>query len=238
MNILANENLVERLAAEYVLGTLRGAARRRLQGMMRDSAMLRRAVAEWEGRLNPMAEFARSVRPSAKVWDGISSQLDLKRHQKANSATRGSLLDSLAFWRTLGTVSTAFAALLVFALVIKQPGTEVPAATYVAMLTDDKAQSVALVSASDGEAKLTVKLLTKQQVASDKSLELWAVPKEGAPRSLGLLAADGSLKLPFPADMKPENVPLLAVSVEPKGGSPNPSGPTGPIIFKGAWLRV
>jgi anti-sigma-K factor RskA len=64
------------------------------------------------------------------------------------------------------------------------------------------------------------------------------VPKEGAPRSLGLLAADGSLVLPFPADMKPETVPLLAVSVEPKGGSPNPAGPTGPIVFKGAWLRV
>jgi hypothetical protein len=28
------------------------------------------------------------------------------------------------------------------------------------------------------------------------------------------------------------------ISMEPKGGSPNPNGPTGPMLFKGAWLPV
>ncbi|MGD7278606.1 anti-sigma factor, partial [Ralstonia pseudosolanacearum] len=31
-------------------------------------------------------------------------------------------------------------------------------------------------------------------------------------------------------------VPALAVSVEPRGGSPDPNGPTGPVIFKGALI--
>ena len=34
------------------------------------------------------------------------------------------------------------------------------------------------------------------------------------------------------------DLPLLAVTLEPKGGSPNPNGPTGPIVFKGAWVQI
>ena len=35
-----------------------------------------------------------------------------------------------------------------------------------------------------------------------------------------------------------ELVAVLAVSLEPKGGSPNPNAPTGPVLYKGAWVRV
>ena len=33
-------------------------------------------------------------------------------------------------------------------------------------------------------------------------------------------------------------MPLLAVTLEPKGGSPKADGPTGPIVFKGAWVKI
>ena len=49
---------------------------------------------------------------------------------------------------------------------------------------------------------------------------------------------DGSLRLPMPANMTPQTIPLLAISLEPKGGSTNPNGPSGPILFKGAWLQL
>jgi anti-sigma-K factor RskA len=69
---------------------------------------------------------------------------------------------------------------------------------------------------------------------------LWAVPKQGNPRSLGLVAvgANGSLTLPLPANATPQNIPLLAISLEPKGGSTNPNGPSGPILLKGAWVQI
>ena len=63
MNSRGNEALRERLAAEYVLGTLRGAARRRFEGWMFHDAALRRAVTEWQERLVPMAELTPAVTP-------------------------------------------------------------------------------------------------------------------------------------------------------------------------------
>jgi anti-sigma-K factor RskA len=34
------------------------------------------------------------------------------------------------------------------------------------------------------------------------------------------------------------DVALLAVTLEPKGGSPDPNGPSGPVLYKGAWIGL
>ena len=44
--------------------------------------------------------------------------------------------------------------------------------------------------------------------------------------------------LPLPANAIGDDVAVLAVSLEPKGGSPDPNGPTGPVVYKGAWVRL
>ncbi len=63
------------------------------------------------------------------------------------------------------------------------------------------------------------------------------MPTSGNPRSLGVLAGvNGKFKLP--ANAIGGDVALLAVTLEPKGGSPNPNGPTGPIVYKGNWVRL
>lgn len=239
MNIRRNERLVEKLAAEYVLGTLRGGARRRFDTMLRDDPVLRRAVAEWQDRLHPMAEFAPDVKPGPQVWAAISNSIGL---QATASASKKSfwlgLREDLSFWRGVGMTSTAVAAVLVGVLATKAPEQIIPTTSYVAMLSDDKAQPIAVVTGDAKTHTLMVKLVAQQNVAADKSLELWAVPKEGAPRSLGLLAADGSITLKLPDNATPQSIPLLAVTLEPKGGSPNPNGPTGPIVFKGAWVQI
>ena len=233
MNILGNEKLIDRLSSEYVLGTLKGGARRRFEQLLPTSLVLRRAVAEWQDRLHPMAQFAPKAQPSAQVWKNLVRQLGLNQ-----SSTASNWRSSLAFWRGLGMASTALATLLVAVLVIRQVGPATPQASYVAMLADEQAKPVAIVTGDPLQHRMTVKLVGHQDIASDKSLELWAVPKQGAPRSLGLLASDGSITLPLPDNATPQNVGLLAVSLEPKGGSPKADGPSGPIIFKGAWVQV
>jgi len=233
VNIRDNEPLREKLAAEYALGTLKGGARRRFEGYMHDDAALRRMVAEWQDRLAPMAEFSSAEQPGKRVWAGIERRLKLRSTHPAWQFWHN---ESLAFWRTFGAVSSALAAVLLLALSLRlaQP----PQLDYVATLTDEKAQTALVLTGDARHNALTARLVGAAPVARDKTLQLWAVPKKGNPRSLGLLADHGEVRLALTRSAIADDVAVLAVSLEPKGGSPNPDGPTGPILYKGAWIRM
>ncbi len=234
MNIRHNIVLRQKLAAEYVLGTLRGGARRRFEGWMHQDADLRNITAQWQQRLAPMAEFAGDVVPPNSVWTGIERRLKLK--QKAPGALAW-LKDNLAFWRGLGMVSTALAAILVV-VVLTNRAPEAPAISYVAALTDAKSQTAMVVTADSRHHALDARVVGVQNVPSDKSLHLWAVPKAGHPRSLGVLADNKHGRFALTDQAIGKDVVVLAISLEPKGGSPDPNGPTGPILWKGEWVRL
>ncbi|HEX7440087.1 MAG TPA: anti-sigma factor, partial [Caldimonas sp.] len=63
-----------------------------------------------------------------------------------------------------------------------------------------------------------------------RALELWALPAAGAPRSLGLISAQGASVVQRSRVLK--DTVALAVSLEPAGGSPT-GAPTGPVLFVG-----
>ena len=231
MNIRDNLPLREKLAAEYVLGTLKGGARRRFEGYMHNDAALRRTTMEWQDRLTPLAEFSTAQKPRKQVWTGIERRLNLPPAYAAWQFWRN---ESVTFWRSLGAVSTAVAALLV--VVIATRTLQAPQLDYVATLTDEKSQTALVLTGDSSRKSMTVRVVGAAPVPADRSLELWAVPKQGNPRSLGLLTDRGRLALTRSA--LGDDVALLAVTLEPKGGSPDPNGPTGPILYKGNWVRV
>ena len=103
---------------------------------------------------------------------------------------------------------------------------------------DEKSQTALLLTADSRHDTLEVRMVGNAPVPTDKELELWAVPKSGNPRSLGLLADKGSVKLALSSRAIGNDVALLAVTLEPRGGSPDPNGPTGPILYKGNWVRL
>ena len=84
---------------------------------------------------------------------------------------------------------------------------------------------------------MTLKRVGAFQEGPEKSLQLWALPPSGSPRSLGVLGAEPVIKLTA-AESQVRQVPALAVSLEPKGGVPSERGPTGPVLFKGALLQT
>ncbi|MGK5077592.1 anti-sigma factor [Janthinobacterium sp. HLX7-2] len=231
MNIRGNDSLRQKLASEYVLGTLKGGARRRFEGWLHNDADLRNITAEWRQRLEPMAEFATPVAPSKRVWQQIERRLHL-----APQDSWAFFRDSLSFWRSLSMASSAIAALLV--IVIATRLFDAPQISYVASLTDEKAQTALLLTADSRHGALEVRMVGNAPVPADRDLELWAVPKSGNPRSLGLLADKGSVKLALSERAIGNDVALLAVTLEPKGGSPDPNGPTGPILYKGNWIKI
>jgi len=226
----------DRLAAEYVLGTLRGPARRRFQTLLPAHPALRQAVAHWEQRLVVLAASEPGEEPPPRVWQRIEQQLF--HANPAQTAPRPGLWQALALWRTLSALAvTAMLALLVLpqprpapqppVVIVLQANPEVAQAAQAALGV--QASFVASVSA-DGRA-LVLRPLGDLALQPQRALELWAVPPRGAPRSLGLVQASGTTTV-LRAQLL-QDVAAFAVSVEPAGGSPT-GAPTGPIVSVGS----
>lgn len=111
-----------------------------------------------------------------------------------------------------------------------------PEIQYVAVLADDKAAASVLVTFDPKSRQLMIKRVGGVVTPADKSLQLWALPHTGRPTSLGLLGADAVTRLPAAAS--DVNVPMWAISLEPKGGVPPGAGPTGPVLFKGGVIET
>ena len=69
---------------------------------------------------------------------------------------------------------------------------------------------------------------------SDRDYQLWGLHPTG-PVSLGLVRADASGRVVIRLDDAgdPASLQAFAVSLEPRGGSPNPKAPSGPVIMVG-----
>ena len=81
----ANRELVDRLAAEYVLGTLRGRARRRFERWLL-SPQVGALVKAWEDRLSGLEPTLRGVMPPPTVWRGIENRLELRKLSRMPAA--------------------------------------------------------------------------------------------------------------------------------------------------------
>lgn len=223
-----NSELRDRLAAEYVLGTLRGLARRRFDRLLMEDASLRQVVWQWEQRLNPLAEQAPPMAPPAKLWQQIENRIAPPPRVTAPPMPTLPAADRWQ-WLWKGWSMVATAALVAMMVYVGQSPSPAASPDYVAVFNDQEAKPVWLVSV-DNNGQLTVRAVNAVAQA-DKSFELWSLPPGQAPRSLGLLPASGRLTRAVPAVLNINNAPGLAVSLEPIGGSPT-GQPTGPVVYQ------
>lgn len=112
-----------------------------------------------------------------------------------------------------------------------------PEIQYVAVLADDKSAASILVTFDPKNNKLLLKRVGNFREQPDKSLELWALPPGAKPKSLGVMSGEPVVRLTA-AGSDVAQSPVMAITLEPKGGVPPGSGPTGPILFKGAVLQT
>lgn len=256
MDIHRHPELLDRLAAAYAIGTLRGGARRRFETLARERAPVRAAALVWQSRVASMTELAPAVTPSPVVWTRIHNLIEAEREQAAMAAARAEPAPppptgwwrSLALWRGAagaGALATVLAVVTTVGLRDRM-GAQIdelqaklsaqPQIEYVAVLNDEQASASMLVTFDPKNRKLTLQRVGGYQEAADKSLQLWALPPGSKPRSLGVLSQEKLLQLAA-GEGDVREVPALAVSLEPKGGVPSETGPTGPVLFKGALIQ-
>jgi anti-sigma-K factor RskA len=217
--------LLDRLAAEYTLGTLRGRARRRFERLCVDSAAARGAAQRWEDHWSTLSRALPPVAPSPGVWPALSRRL-FGDDAAAPAAPRVRRRRAWSLAAAAGLVAVA----LIVGLIMRQ--TAPPPLQTLAILGTDTAHPVWRLERRLPLAALTIEVIGTVPQAAGKSYELWALPRGGAPVSLGLLPVAGSSQRALSERQRTALLAAdkVAVSVEPAGGSPTGS-PTGPIVI-------
>ncbi len=216
-----NQELLDRLAAEHVLGTLRGPARRRFERLCASSAAARGALHRWEDDWSVLSGSLRPIQPSERVWANVSRQLFGAR----SAAPR------VSRWRTwqLAAAASLIAVALIVGLIVRE---QQPPLQTLAVLGTDNAHPLWRIERRTQLAALTIRVVGPVQRLPGKAYELWALPRGGAPVSLGLLPAGGTYERTLNSAQRAALLAAdkVAVSVEPAGGSPTGS-PTGPVVI-------
>jgi anti-sigma-K factor RskA len=218
------------LAGEYAMGLLPPRARARFERLMASDAALERLVADWQERLAPIDRTAAPAAPPRRIWRAIE-QGTLQRSFPAQPGG-SSLLQSLAFWRGFAGAAAAVAAALVLYIALGPGPAREPAV--VAVLADTTGTPAFIATRGARADEIAVAPVRAQSLEAQKSFQLWAIAG-GPPKPLGLVSATPGRPLVVPASAVAAAGTVLAVSLEPEGGSPTGS-PTGPVLFQGKVL--
>ena len=211
----------ELLAAEYVLGVLAGADRAAAERLLQRDAKFAAMVAAFEQRLTPWAREIADVSPPPQVWEAIAAALP--------APPRAGLWESLAFWRGLALAGALAAACLGAFLYLGALNREQPL-----VATIEGGGSRAFVATIDAKRGTVAVVPAAFSADPTRVPELWLIPADGKPRPLGLLRADRPVFITIPPGLVAQTISnaVLAVSLEPPGGSPT-GAPTGPVIGTG-----
>ena len=221
-------------AAEYVLGVLNAAQLRAAERRIDRDAAFAREVAFWEERLGGLSGAVPEVAPPQGVWQRIEAALD---RAAAPAETRVGLWQNLSFWRGIALGASALAAAALAALIYVGPiaGPSVP---LVARLDAEGGQAGFIAAVDSGGGNLTI-VPAALLGAEQKSLELWLIPPGDKPHSLGLIHQNRPVTIKVPKELlaRVNDEAVLAVSLEPEGGSPT-GQPTGPVIANGKLAQL
>ena len=225
------------VAAEYVLGVLPADERSAVAQRVEREPAFARLVDAWEQRLSPLSSAYEPVDPPAAV----KAALDRRLFSQATSsslatgpatAASSGLWASLAFWRGLAAVSIAALALYA-AVPVLNPPLEVPQSRLVASLAADGSDVRYLVVYDSAQGDVGLSHVSGER-ASGHDFELWMIEGKNPPVSMGVIPVGSAAHIAVneAARAKLASGAVLAVSLEPTGGSPT-GQPTGPVVAAG-----
>jgi len=208
------------LAADYAIGLMPPTARRRFEHLLQGDALLRAELAHWLEHLNLLTEPLVEQPVPDRVWQAIVARIE---PQTLHVPTKR------PFWNWLRLSALACSLLIALSVGLLYNRDNVQ---YKATLLSGTAQPALGIEAHADY--LNVRPLELAAVDTGRSLQLWAIPVEGKPVSLGLIPRDGDGRIVLSQSQQQLiKVPVvLAVSLEPQGGSPT-GQPTGPVLYQG-----
>jgi len=210
---LASQPALDAVCGEYVVGTLRGAARRRFERALREEPLVAQRLRHWQGNFTPRSTPMIEVPPSPQVWKRLEKTLGFRRARSP--------------WFRRGWAIAVVATLVIVV------GLQLARQEADGVLIAELAGKTATVSAHLSRDGRTLVLHSDRPVIAGpaQSYELWLLTPEGGVMSLAVL---GSLDARFevPERHRGRLRGQLAVSVEPAGGAPG-GKPTGPVILAG-----
>jgi anti-sigma-K factor RskA len=230
--------LIDALAAEFVLGTLGGRARRRFERWRSKEWHVERRVQAWEERLAGLALRLTPMRPSPHVWANIEKRIGAAAAPGTRPA-RGAppAQPRKSTWRPLAAAAAILVVLvggfLAWNAMKPQFHTEI------VFTAQSATQPAWRVEADKDVRHLRLVALEGVTPQTGKSYELWALPDNGgAPVSLGLMPNSGQLDRELTAAQRLAlaGASKMAVSLEPEGGSKT-GLPTGPVEFAGDRIK-
>ncbi|NNB59982.1 anti-sigma factor [Pseudomonas fragi] len=208
------------LAADYAIGLMPPTARKRFEHLLQDDAPLRAELARWNTHLSQLTEPLVEQPVPDHVWQAIVARIE---PQTLHVPARRPFWS----WVRLSALACSLLIALTVGLLYNRDSVQ-----YKATLLSGTAQPGLSIEAHSDY--LAVRPLELAAVDGGRSLELWAIPVEGKPVSLGLIPRDGDGRITLSQTQQQLiRIPVvLAVSLEPQGGSPT-GQPTGPVLYQG-----
>jgi len=233
----ADQALRDKLAAEYVLGTMSARARRRFEIYLRGNPQLRNAVSQWEFRLTSLTDAVAPIEPPLRVWRAVHARLHFGRGSSA-------FWENVSFWRLSSLASGLLALALIVFVALPRPEAPVDSGRMVVVMNDIVTSKPAMTASWEpgrrGGRSLRIRVMGHAEMAANTAWELWMLPGgDQPPVSLGLITTHETqiVKVPQALATRLDASQGLAMSVEPAGGSPT-GRPSGPILYAGECIKT
>ena len=228
--------LQDRLASSYVIGTMRGKARRRFETIMHSNDAIASRVRQWENKLHPISDAAQPLAPKKATWARIKNSINTTSDQIVDK-----LLSKLRFYKYLSAFAFTITLAIGVFFTVNYPTSQPTAAiNYVAVMENNAEQAIMVVTLKKTGRLLSLDILKKPDMPAESSLQLWAVSKDDSSiASLGVVELKGHTEMNL---TKAEwglisNSEHLIMSVEQPGGSTSGS-PSEQLVAKGLCVKV
>lgn len=236
-----NRDDLRAAAGQYVLRQLDTPERQEFERKLAGDAGLLAEVHWWEQRLALVGLRLKPAAPRPMVW------LDIQHRLKSNTVAlkKPAGRTAAAVWASLATAASLLVAVGLY-IELNRPLPEpqvvtrqvpVPAVSYVALLEVPKSTMKWSVSVTPDRQQIVVRASGEVPAAAkDLDAELWLIT-DGGPVSLGVIPKSGEDRRAYTATLAFASGKTLAVSLEPRGGSPT-GQPTGPVVSTAQVLQA